>query len=110
MGDDCCAHEATACSGPPPLVLPTQLQKEDKAGCGSAEASCCLGGVAMFDGMDARYRRMLWTVIAINGATFLTENDRGSASRLASPPPSSGGCGIEHKGRRRLSTRCGRFG
>ena len=27
----------------------------------------------MFDGVDPRYKRILWTVIAINGALFLTE-------------------------------------
>lgn len=39
----------------------------------SAEPSCCSGGVPVFDGMDPRYTRILWTVIAINGAMFLTE-------------------------------------
>jgi Co/Zn/Cd efflux system component len=29
--------------------------------------------VAVFDGMDVRYKRVLWAVIAINGAMFLTE-------------------------------------
>ena len=27
----------------------------------------------MFDGMDPRYKRVLWTVIAVNGVMFLTE-------------------------------------
>ena len=35
--------------------------------------SCCSGGVPVFDGLDPRYKRILWTVIAINGAMFLTE-------------------------------------
>ena len=39
----------------------------------AAEPSCCSGGVPVFDGMDPRYTRILWTVIAINGAMFLTE-------------------------------------
>ena len=30
-------------------------------------------GVPRFDGLDPRYKRVLWTVIAINGAMFLTE-------------------------------------
>ena len=34
---------------------------------------CCSGGVPVFDGMDPRYKRVLWTVIGINGAMFLTE-------------------------------------
>jgi Co/Zn/Cd efflux system component len=29
--------------------------------------------VPVFDGMDPRYRRILWTVIALNGVMFLTE-------------------------------------
>lgn len=41
---------------------------------GSAgEASCCAAGVPVFDGVDPRYKRILWLVIAINGAMFLTE-------------------------------------
>ena len=35
--------------------------------------ACCSGGVPVFDGLDPRYKRVLWTVIAINGAMFLTE-------------------------------------
>ena len=34
---------------------------------------CCLAGVPVFDGLDARYKRVLWTVIALNAAMFLTE-------------------------------------
>jgi Co/Zn/Cd efflux system component len=37
------------------------------------EACGCHGGVPAFDGVDVRYKRVLWTVIAINGAMFLTE-------------------------------------
>ena len=37
------------------------------------EAACGCHGTPVFDGMDPRYRRVLWTVIAINGAMFLTE-------------------------------------
>jgi len=39
---------------------------------GAADA-CCSHGVPVFDGMDPRYKRVLWTVIGINGAMFLTE-------------------------------------
>jgi Co/Zn/Cd efflux system component len=35
-------------------------------------ASCC-GGNAKFDGLDPRYKRALWTVIAINAGMFLVE-------------------------------------
>jgi len=39
-----------------------------------AASDCgCSGGVPVFDGMDTRYKRILWTVIAINGAMFLVE-------------------------------------
>ena len=37
------------------------------------EACGCHGGVPVFDGVDPRYKRVLWTVIALNGAMFLTE-------------------------------------
>ena len=30
-------------------------------------------GVPVFDGLDPRYKRILWTVIAVNGAMFLIE-------------------------------------
>jgi Co/Zn/Cd efflux system component len=40
----------------------------------NAEAACaCHGGVPRFDGVDPRYKRVLWTVIGINGVMFLTE-------------------------------------
>lgn len=77
MAKDCCAHETKACAGPPPLVLPARTDKAEPAGHGSANASCCSGGVAVFDGMDIRYKRILWAVIAINGAMFLTETVAG---------------------------------
>ena len=34
----------------------------------------------VFDGMDSRYKRILWAVIAINGAMFLTEMTAGQLS------------------------------
>ena len=33
----------------------------------------CHGGVPRFDGLDPRYKRVLWTVIGLNGVMFLTE-------------------------------------
>ena len=36
------------------------------------------GGVPVFDGMNPHYKRVLWTVIGINGAMFLTEMIAGS--------------------------------
>lgn len=41
---------------------------EDKCGC---------HGTPRFDGLDPRYKRVLWTVIAINGAMFLLETAAG---------------------------------
>lgn len=49
-------------------------------GCGE-EACGCKGGVPVFDGMDARYKRVLWTVIALNGAMFLVEMAAGALGR-----------------------------
>ena len=76
MSEACCDHETKSCAGPPPLVLPTKAHdhKHDHA----AEASCCSGGVPVFDGMNPHYKRVLWTVIGINGAMFLTEMIAGS--------------------------------
>ena len=42
-----------------------------------AAAGCCCDGVPVFDGMDPRYKRVLWIVIGINGAMFLTEMTAG---------------------------------
>lgn len=35
--------------------------------------SCCSGDVPLFDGIDPRYKRVLWIVIGINGLMFLAE-------------------------------------
>lgn len=40
-------------------------------------AGCC-GHDAKFDGLDPRYKRILWAVIAINGAMFLIEMAAGA--------------------------------
>lgn len=47
-----------------------------------AEAACgCHGGVPVFDGVDPRYKRILWTVIALNAAMFVTEMVAGHLAR-----------------------------
>ena len=69
MADHCCEHETSACSGPAPLVLPQKHEHRHE----KHAAACCAEGVPIFDGLDARYKRILWTVICINGAMFLTE-------------------------------------
>ncbi|RWP47352.1 cation transporter [Mesorhizobium sp.] len=69
MADHCCNHETNASCAPTPLVFPVSTT----AARNEVEEACCSGGVPIFDGMDPRYKRMLWTVIGINGAMFLTE-------------------------------------
>lgn len=76
MADHCCDQERDTCCTPLPLAFPA---KKVAAG-HKAEAACCSGGVPVFDGMDPRYKRILWTVIGINGAMFLTEMVAGQLS------------------------------
>lgn len=40
---------------------------------GCADEACGCHGNPVFDGMDARYKRVLWLVIALNAAMFVTE-------------------------------------
>ena len=48
------------------------------AGCSTGDACGCSGGVPVFDGVDPRYKRVLWTVIALNATMFLVEMVMGS--------------------------------
>ncbi|PIE16584.1 MAG: cation transporter [Rhodobacterales bacterium] len=48
--------------------------------CHTHETSCGCSGNPVFDGVDPRYKRVLWLVIAINAAMFLVEM---TAGRLA---------------------------
>jgi len=59
------------------MVLTIMGEQPMSANCHAG--SCCHGN-PQFDGMDPRYRRILWTVIAINGLMFLVEM---AAGRLA---------------------------
>jgi Co/Zn/Cd efflux system component len=78
MAGHCCASTDASCTSPPlnfpegeaahAANLVSRAQVED-----SCTDSCCVGGVPVFDGVDPRYKRVLWTVIAINGLMFLTE-------------------------------------
>jgi Co/Zn/Cd efflux system component len=75
MSDDCCPSGEPCCA-PPPLRFPEPAEFKataPAASCGADEACGCHGGVPVFDGLDPRYKRVLWTVIAINGAMFFTE-------------------------------------
>jgi Co/Zn/Cd efflux system component len=69
MADHCCKNERDACRAPRPLMFPaTNEAVQHQAGDG-----CRPSGAPVFDGLDPRYKRILWTVIGINGAMFLTE-------------------------------------
>ena len=71
--DHCCSPGHATCS-PPPLKFPEPRAAAAVSATSCADDACgCHGGVPIFDGMDPRYRLVLWTVIAINGAMFLTE-------------------------------------
>jgi Co/Zn/Cd efflux system component len=69
VSDHCCNHESQTSCEPMPLQLPPKKSTHVH----EAESACCSGGVPAFDGMDPIYKRILWTVIGINGAMFLTE-------------------------------------
>jgi len=51
-------------------VLPPAQHRHTQAPVADA---CCSGGVPVFDGMDRRYKLILWVVIAINVVMFVTE-------------------------------------
>src|SRR5271167_2130441 len=76
MANDCCSSGGDC--APPPLKFPKPAAAKPAsapataAECGGT-ACGCHGGVPVFDGMDLRYKRVLWTVIALNGVMFLTE-------------------------------------
>jgi Co/Zn/Cd efflux system component len=74
MADDCCSS-GDGCCTPPALRLPEPqaVKHLEVTNCEAGAACGCHGGVPRFDGLDPRYKRMLWTVIGINGAMFLTE-------------------------------------
>ena len=70
--DDCCSSGGDSCA-PPPLKFPEPASAPATAAECRGTVCGCHGGVPAFDGMDPRYRRILWTVIALNGVMFLTE-------------------------------------
>jgi Cation efflux family len=72
MADSCCKSETTCCE-PPALVLPGRKLVQAPPASGKAEDNCCPKGVPVFDGMNPRYRLILWTVIGINGVMFVGE-------------------------------------
>ena len=71
MSDHCCGTTTVATPCPPAptgSAAPRQGHGHEASG-----SSCCSGGVPVFDGVDPRYKVVLWTVIGINGAMFVTE-------------------------------------
>jgi Co/Zn/Cd efflux system component len=74
MADNCCKSD-DGCCAPPPLQFPKREAETSTAptSCEADVACGCHGGVPRFDGLDPRYKRVLWTVIGINAAMFLTE-------------------------------------
>lgn len=78
---------AESCCGTSHTHTQAHLHPHDDSGATVApkasahEESCgCSGGVPVFDGVDPRYRRVLWGVIALNGAMFVTEMAAGQAA------------------------------
>ena len=89
MADDCCTSGDGRCADAP-LRFPDPPAAEPAAATScDADAACgCHGGVPRFDGLDARYKFVLWTVIGMNGAMFLTEMAAGHlAGRKRSKRP-----------------------
>ena len=74
MAHDCSDFGDGFCA-PPPLLFPEmQAVKPVAATSCEADSACgCHGGVPRFNGLDPRYKRVLWPVIGINGAMFVTE-------------------------------------
>lgn len=69
MAERCCDHDSAKCGA----TVSRSVEREDVGERTGAPDTCCSGGVPVFDGMNSTYRRILWAVIAINGAMFLTE-------------------------------------
>ncbi len=70
MADSCCESEPDPCAthAHPPPHRPAL-----DAGCGAGGDACCAKGVPVFDGVDPRYKRVLWAVIGINATMFVGE-------------------------------------
>ncbi|GLS45866.1 cation transporter [Methylobacterium brachythecii] len=68
MSEHCCGTTKADPCRSTPSGAPAQTLDHAPAG-----GSCCSGGVPVFDGVDPRYKAVLWTVIGINGAMFVIE-------------------------------------
>lgn len=80
MSESCGHHHGACCSSHEHGADKQESRPETGQGQGSA-ACGCHGGVPVFDGVDPRYKRVLWTVIAINAALFVTEIVAGHLAR-----------------------------
>src|SRR5215213_3222016 len=82
MADDCCPSGGS-CSAPPPLKLPEApaAKAAPAASWGTVDACSCSGGVPVFEGVDPRYKRILWTVIGLNATMFVVEMVMGHLAR-----------------------------
>ncbi len=75
-----CGHQHGACCSS--HEHHAQAHRQAEASHAPAEGACgCHGGVPVFDGVDPRYKRVLWTVILINAAMFVTEIVAGHLAR-----------------------------
>jgi Co/Zn/Cd efflux system component len=85
MADACCSkhhHTHTHAYGDGSHSHTSRDMRESIAmGSGTGAACGCQGGVPIFDGVDARYKRILWIVIALNAAMFVTEMVAGHLAR-----------------------------
>ncbi|MBF9197514.1 cation transporter [Microvirga terrestris] len=74
-----CGHQHGACCSS--HEHPAHETHPAKGHAHAEEACGCHGGVPVFDGVDPRYKRVLWTVILINAAMFVTEIVAGHLAR-----------------------------
>ena len=81
MTESCCSNGG--CGGSTQAHAPVQAAPKAPPAttCETADACGCHGGVPVFDGVDPRYKRILWTVIALNAAMFVTEMVAGHLAR-----------------------------
>jgi Co/Zn/Cd efflux system component len=68
MSEHCCGHAKDQACTAAALTFEPMATKID---------ACCSGGVPVFDGVDPRYKRVLWAVIGVNAAMFVTEMTAG---------------------------------
>lgn len=67
MADACCSTQHTHTAA-------TATDQAAAKPAGDIPATCgCHGTVPVFDGVDPRYKRVLWTVIALNATMFVVE-------------------------------------